>query len=337
VAHRDRVVPPEDALTTVALYGVGHWHARMHLDAFARAGAEIIALGDDEGDACNGFAPELDRPRYRSLDAMLATARPDFVMLMGTPMQMIARAEQAVDAGVPFGTEKPLGRRAEDGAALVRRVAEAGLFATVPLVNRCSRLWRRLADSGRSAVHAHFRIVNGHPERYRQGGVGWVLDPEVHGGGALRNLGIHAADAFLQLCGGEEYRVIAAGIHGAAHGEAVESFGTALLQSASGVLATIEAGYTFPTHAAGGDFEWRVVTDRQYLVDRNDTLSVATFDRSAPVVEPNVPQDGRYGAFASDVLARLRTGRPPLVSLQDGCRAMRLIDRVYQSAAGAEW
>jgi predicted dehydrogenase len=325
-------------MTRVALYGVSHWHARMHLDAFARAGAEIVALGDAAEASCAGFAPDVDCPRYRSIDALVEGVRPDFVMVMGRPAAMVADAERLIDGHMPFGIEKPLGRHASEGAALAHRAATKDLFATVPLVNRYSLLWQLHRDSAArhgdaTVVHAHFRIINGHPGRYRRDGVAWVLDPEAHGGGALRNLGIHAADAFLQLCRGDAYAVVAAQLHDGGHAEAVESYAVALLRSEGGVLATIEAGYTYSTWNAGGDFEWRVASREAYLVDRNDTLSVACLDGTA-FTETNVSQGQRYDAFAADVVARLRDGLAPCVSLADAVRAMELIDRVYRAAEG---
>jgi predicted dehydrogenase len=325
-------------MTRVALYGVAHWHARMHLDAFVRAGAEIVGLGDAAEASVTSFAPDVDRPRYRSIDPLIEETRPDFVMVMGKPAEMLAAAERLIEARVPFGIEKPLGRTASEGAAIADRATKKNLFATVPLVNRYSRLWQRHEESAARAgqarpVHAHFRIINGHPGRYRRDGVAWVLDPTTHGGGALRNLGIHAADAFLHLCGGDGYSVVAAAVHDAGHAEAVESYGVALVRSTSGMLATIEAGYTFATWNPGGDFEWRVATRDAYIVDRNQTLSVATMDGTV-ATETNLTQDERYGAFASDVVARLAAGQPPRVSLQDGVRAMELIDRIYVAAEG---
>ena len=44
-------------------------------------------------------------------------------------------------------------------------------------------------------AHATFRIVGGPPARDIADDVPWMLDPAVSGGGALRNLGIRAADA----------------------------------------------------------------------------------------------------------------------------------------------
>ena len=335
---------PDSAMATaamlrVALFGVAHWHSRLHLDAFVRAGAEIVALGDADAAASVSYAPDVDCPRYSSIDAMLDECRPGFVMIMGTPSAMLANAERLIDSSIPFGVEKPLGRNAGEGAVLAHRATVKNLFATVPLVNRYSRLWQQLSGSAPpnghvTPLHAHFRILNGHPGRYRRDGVGWVLDPEVHGGGALRNLGIHAADAFLHLCRGDAYAVMAAATHDSGHAERVECYGVALLRSTGGCLATIEAGYTYPTWAAGGDFEWRIATPEAYIIDRNETLSVASSDMTTASTEANATQEERYEAFAADVVDRLTAGLPPLVSLLDAVRAMELIDQIYLAAEG---
>jgi hypothetical protein len=62
-------------------------------------------------------------------------------------------------------------------------------FVAVALVNRIAGVIEALGDCGRVA-HVYGRIINGHPRRYRDWGVPWMLDPQQSGGGALRNLGV---------------------------------------------------------------------------------------------------------------------------------------------------
>jgi predicted dehydrogenase len=194
---------------------------------------------------------------------------------------------------------------------------------------------QRLAAAGRagSLAHAQFRIVNGPPERYRDDGVGWMLDPAVSGGGALRNLGIHGVDAALALAEGEltlKCASIRRSIHKA---ETIEDHALLVLADAAGALFTVEAGYTFASMRPGGDFEWRIATANAYLVDSGATAFAATLDDGEQRALAPLPPAVRYDTFAADTLARLRAGQPPSVGMNDYVRAMRLIDLAYEEAA----
>ena len=211
----------------------------------------------------------------------------------------------------------------------------------VPLANRLSPAMRGLArtpedaggrdDAAPRVAHASFRIVNGPPERYRDDGVPWVLDPAAAGGGALRNLGLHGIDCALCLADGP-VRVTSAQIARRLHpDEMVEDHALVTLTDAAGALFVIEAGYTTPAMQAGGDLEWRVATKGAYLVDRGD--SAQWIGPRGLRSLPALPPDERYRAFMTDTLARLADGRPPLVGLSDYVAAMAVIDQAYALAA----
>jgi len=204
----------------VALAGVGHWHARMHLDAIRHAGAAVAAVWDPDPGVTERFGASEDVPMAASLEALLA-ARPDLVVVMGHPHAVPMAARAALAAGLPMMLEKPA---AATTSLLVALAPAADQFVAVPLANRCSPLWSELArlrTEGRAgaAVHAHFRIINGPPDRYRTDGVSWMLDPAVAGGGALRNLGLHALDAAQMLFGAAEPVLSAAYVTARMHGE----------------------------------------------------------------------------------------------------------------------
>jgi predicted dehydrogenase len=115
------------------------------------------------------------------------------------------------------------------------------------------------------------------------------------------------------------------------YGRGVEEMGTALLRSESGVIGTVEAGYTFAA-MSGGDHEWRVAAANAYLIDRGSTLQVATLDDGHRETA-EVPDGGaRYDRFAGDTLARLQAGQPPVATLEDCYRAMRVVDEIYRVA-----
>lgn len=324
-------------MARVALAGVGHWHAGMHLEAARAAGAQVVATWDPEPAVAAGFAAKHGVAHQPTVAALIAT-KPDLTVVMGRPDQVPDLALACIEAGLPIVLEKP----AAVSTAALEPLAEAahrrGLFAAVPLPNRCGPIWAEietLKAAGRlgPVSHAQFRIVNGPPERYRLDGVRWVLDPAIGGGGALRNLGIHGIDAALALAGGADLAIVSAATDRRLHGEAVEEYAIVVLRAPDGMIATVEAGYTYASMAPGGDFEWRVSARNAYLLDRGDSCRVATLDDGQLRDLAPIPPADRYKAFMADTLDRLARGAAPSVGIEDYLQAMRLIDRAYQEVA----
>jgi len=155
-----------------------------------------------------------------------------------------------------------------------------------------------------------------------------MLDPAISGGGALRNIGTHAVDAFLALTG-EPAEVVAAATSHRQYGLPVEEFATAFLRTPSGVIGTIEAGYSRPD-ATGSDQEWRVAGAGAYLTERNDYLVVATAAGETRQTVPDVVS--QYIRVISDTLERFYRGEPPIAGLTDCWRVAQVIDQIYALA-----
>lgn len=321
----------------VALAGVAHWHAEMHAKAVAAAGSALACVWDPDIATARQFAASHDVAIAENLDALIAS-RPDLVVAMGQADRMPKLASLLMDAGLPIVMEKPAALSAAHLAPVGERARKEGHFIAVPLPNRLSPIWREmeaLRAAGRlgDISHAQFRIINGPPERYRRDGAGWVLDPARHGGGALRNLGIHGIDAALSLVGAvadPDIEIVGASLDGRLYGEAVEEYAAVVLRMPGGMTVTVEAGYTYASMEAGGDFEWRVSARNAYLVDRGAACSAATLDDGAERALPPLRPADRYDAFMIDTLGRIARGEPPAVGIGDYARAMRLIDRIYQ-------
>lgn len=324
-------------MARLALAGVGHWHAGMHLEAARSAGAAVIAAWDPEPAVAGGFAARHGVHHLPSVAAIIAE-RPDLIVVMGRPDQVPALALACIEAGLPLVLEKPAAVSTAALAPLAEAARRRSLFAAVPLPNRCGPIWAEieaLKAAGRlgPVSHAQFRIVNGPPARYRLDRVPWVLDPAVGGGGALRNLGIHGIDAALALADGADLAIVSASIDRRLYGEAVEEYAIVVLRAPDGMIATVEAGYTYASMAPGGDFEWRVSARNAYLIDRGNACRVATLDDGRVRDLTPIPPADRYKAFMADTLDRLARGAAPSVGIGDYLQAMRLIDRAYQEAA----
>jgi predicted dehydrogenase len=228
--------------------------------------------------------------------------------------------------------EKPLGTGASAVAPLVERVEREGRFVAVAFVNRYAPMWRKvaeLAEAGRLGrpCYAHFRILNGPPQRYVRDGAAWMLDPTRAGGGSLINLGIHALDAFRQFAGGP-VSVVAAQVGYLAHGAAVEDYTVAILRGAGEAVGTVEAGYCYPS-MSGGDQEWRLITSNAYLIQRPEGVTVRTLHDGRVERLAGMSPDAAYHWFIADSLQRLRAQAPPIATMRDGLAALELVDAIY--------
>lgn len=310
----------------IALIGVSHWHAAMHADAARHAGAQLSHVWDWDDAIAQHFAEEQSKAPVATLDGILE-ARPALVVVMGHPGHVPTLVQRVLDARIPMVLEKPAAADTATLAALAAKARQNGAFVAVPLANRFSPAMQGL--DGVSVAHAHFRIVNGPPQRYRDDNVGWVLDPAIGGGGALRNLGIHGIDCALSLAQGA-LRIVSASAAKRLHrDEVVEDHCHVVLADEAGALFTVEAGYTVPDMAPGGDFEWRTATAQRYRIDHGSRVTLFESGSTGPKDLPPLLPALRYRAFVADTLDRLRDGRPPLVTLDHYVAAMRLIDDIY--------
>jgi predicted dehydrogenase len=320
----------------IAAIGVGHWHS-LYDAAYLKTLAawpdvRLVGVHDPDAALAAQRAAQLGAPPvFSDYRAMLAETAPDFVIVLGRHDDMAGAARALIDAGYPFLVEKPAGINARE----VRAVADAAAartprpFAAVPLFQRLQPFVthaKRMIAEGAFGPLSHFYFRSNRPgsARYVTWGAPWMLDPAIAGGGALRNIGMHGIDAFLHLTG-EDARLTGAQLSTRALGQEVEDYASILLQSASGVLGTIEVGYNWP--GKGGDAEWRLAGRDAILTLRAGRLRCTTANGDAELdggmAEP-LP-----AVALRDALARWRRGEPPAVTLGDCWRAMRVVDEAY--------
>jgi predicted dehydrogenase len=317
----------------IAAIGVGHWHAPRHLDSFTAAGATISAVSADEEGIARRWAAKLGARAYDDHRELLDREDVDLVLAMPRHSDGPALLGELLARGLPFVVEKPASVDADGLLPHVLAAEAAQHFAAVPFVNRYSTFWTRLAQLRNSGLldavtTARFRIVNGPPSRYVDDGVGWVLQPEISGGGALRNLGTHTVDAFLSVATGR-VEVISGVLTRRQHRLAVEEHAIALLRDEAGLIGSVEAGYSRPD-ADGTDHEWCVAGAGAYVSELHNHLEITTADKTELVESPTVMH--RYRLFAADVIRRLSNGEPPPITLRDCWRTVELVDRIYAAA-----
>src|SRR5262245_58427921 len=322
----------------IAAIEVSHWHA-LYDSAYLRhlaaiPGAQLVAVQDPSAEVAAERAAALGGPAvFTDYRRMLAETRPDFVIALGRPSAMADTADHLLDEGYPFLMEKPMGINAGEVRRLADKAAANGAFVAVPLAQRYQPFTaraRQLLAEGRFGPlsHIYFRLNRPTSGRYPAWGSPWMLDPDVAGGGCLRNLGPHGFDLFLFLTG-EDARVTGAQLSRAALGQRVEDYASVLVRSASGILGTIEVGNGFPRD--GTDGEWKLAGRDAIFTMKDDTLRLVTRSGEETAVG-KAPEPIALTALR-DALDHWRRGEPPPISVADCARAATLIDQAYEIAA----
>lgn len=321
----------------IAAIEVSHWHA-LYDAAYLRTLAglsdvQLVGLQDPSAEVVARRAVEVGNPpTFTDYREMLTHTRPDFVLALGRPSVMAQIAHYLLDHGYPFLMEKPMGLSADE----VRRVADKARatkgFVAVPLNQRYQPFVTRaqqMLDEGQFGPlsHLYFRLNRPTSARYVDWDSPWMLNPDVAGGGCLRNLGPHGLDLFCYLTG-EDAEVTGAQLSWRALDQPVEDYASVLLRSESGILGTIEVGNTFP--GMGTDGEWKVAGRDAILVLKDDTLRVITANGAQAL--PGQLEEPLYVAAVRQTLECWQRGEPPPTSVHDCYRAVRLIDQAYEIA-----
>lgn len=226
---------------SVALAGAGaigraHAATLKSLDGFALAG---IA---DPTEAGKQYANALGVPWFDDIPHLLASARPDAV-IVATPNQThMPIAVQALEAGIPVLVEKPVASTVAEGLAIAEASERTGVPTLVGHHRRHNPIIRRAREilaAGDLGEVTNVTILSAFfkPDDYFA--AEWRRKPG--GGPILINL-IHEIDLVRHLCG--EIRTVHAVSSSRVRNSEVEDSAAVLLHLENGALATISLSDT---------------------------------------------------------------------------------------------
>jgi len=321
---------------SIAIVGVTHWHCERYVQMLTRRGARFVAASDADPVAGAQAASKYGVPFFADTADMLEAVKPDFAVVVPRHDRALAEVRAVVEHRVPMLLEKPMGRDAVESRATADIVKGSGLYAAMCFPNRHLEIWdvyQALAASGElgTVIHAHFRTINGPPARYIEYGVPWMLDPAMSGGGGLRNLGIHGADAIRTLAGDRALRCAGGTITSSGFHAPVEDMGAGVFRTDDGFVATLEAGYSYAAMQEGGDYEWRIAATGAYLHEANGTLAVRYRDSRQTITQVRKPGVA-YEIMVNAAIDAFERGDPPPASVDDCVRAVEVQDMIYAAA-----
>ncbi|HEY3396983.1 MAG TPA: Gfo/Idh/MocA family oxidoreductase [Armatimonadota bacterium] len=323
----------------IAILGASHWHVGIYyLPALQSLPVEIVGLADPDPAACAQHDPEGRWPHYTDWQQLLDDQRPDLVFAHAPHSEMTALAAGLVARGQAFHIEKPAGIDARALQPVVEAAEAGGVFNSVALVTRYVAGAEKLAGLRADGelgqpLHYYFRLFAGTPQRYRDWGVDWMLDPARAGAGPLMNFGPHGVDLFLLFTGEPVARVSCWTTHNLFH-EEIEDLASIRLEGAGGTLGTVEVGYALP-----GAYEryFSLTTDRLHVGGILDAGQIIRRD-GEPLPYSGLTADQAYHAYTADIVTRYAEGRPARITLADMLPVLRVVNLAQESlSSGGAW
>ncbi|HEV8471972.1 MAG TPA: Gfo/Idh/MocA family oxidoreductase [Methylomirabilota bacterium] len=349
---------------TVGVVGLGF--GRAHVPAFQAAGARVVAVCQRDVDTARTVAAAYGVPHaFARWQEMLATARPDVVVIATPPHLHREIAAASAAAGAHVLCEKPLATTRADAEAIVADVARAGRVGMTGFNWRFPAAMQRLralvADGALGRVlHVQGRWL-GARWADEASAPTWRMDRAQAGHGAMGDMGVHLVDLVRWTCGDFARVTAHAGI--AYPGRAVpgsgrvtdaEDYMSVLGELASGAEVSFVASraahgrneHTLEIYGTRGALAYRLTRDtpRWYagelaVASGGGGFTPVTVD--APAVDATDPMDviGRamIAPLAARLLAAIGGGASPEPSLADGLRAQLVLEAAREATARRAW
>ena len=312
----------------LGLVGCGAIARRAHLPAFKKAGTvDVVAFASRTrasaeaasqewggGEVHDDWRELVERTDIDAVDictinslhapVAVAAARSAKHVLVEKPMACtVAEADDMVDAAAASG--------------VVLMAAHNVRFA--PPFTAARRAMERVGRPvGVRAAFGHAGPKGWAPEST------WFFVPELAGGGALIDLGIHMIDTLRYVLGDEIVEVGALLLPGA-DGE-VEQAAQVVLRFGGGAIGSLHASWAA---RPGPDHQLTVFgTDGTLHLDGRTPLTFVPAGGGKPEPVDLEPAASPYAAFADAVAG----GVPPPVTGEDGRAAVAVVEAAYQSA-----
>lgn len=335
-------------MLNVAVIGTGSIadaHLRAYLDAADQV--RVVALADltvEKGEEARERFGLTDARTYADVGELLAAEDLDLVSVTTPPSAHRPVAVQALEAGVHVIVEKPMAPSLEDCDAMLEAQRRSGKLLSVIAQNRFRTEMMRLKgvlDSGKIGPVAHTRISSEWWRGTSYYDLWWRGTWASEGGGCTLNHAIHHIDLALWLLGTPQ--AVVAMMTNAAHANAeVEDLSVAILQYERGL-----AELTSSVVHHGQRQEIVVQGERARVSQPWEVLAETAQPNGFPTPDGNPSLTDELDAFAAaipplehtghaaqlrDVLTSIEAGTEPMITGEDGRRAVELVTAIYASA-----
>lgn len=325
---------------------------------------ELVAVADINADAVESLADEWGIPgRYTSVDELIATEKPDLLVVCTPPAAHKDAVIKGLDAGAWVWCEKPPMLTLSDYDEVEAYERDGGPYASYVVQHRfgsaAATLKQQVADNalGRPLV-AVCHTLWYRPHSYYD--VPWRGRWETEGGGPAMGHGIHQMDLLFEILGDwTEVNAVAEKLDREIDTEDV-SLATVRLES--GAVASVINSVLSPRETSYLRFDFQDATvevEHLYGYDNSSWTWTPAPHMTAPAEEDKAQKNGSAAASngttptyddvvagwipaenipsshrqqLAELLDAMESGQRPRASGHDGRRTLEFIAALYQSA-----
>lgn len=285
-----------------------------------------------------------------SIEGLCADPEVDLVVISLPNQLHLDAVRAAARNGKAVACTKPLGRNADEAAAMVRLVEAAGVFnaylENVVFTTETVRM-REMIQSGAIGRPITFRAREGHSGPH----AAHFWDTDLSGGGALLDMASHGAEAARYLFGKDvPIRDVFAWGATLVHGEKTtgEDNAVMLVRFADDRVATMDVSWS---SKGGLENRFEVYGDAGRIIqDITSTVLRAFIERPAGYIGEKADADTGWvypvpdevhahghDAMMEHVVEAFRAGMIPRETFRDGFVVNTIIDAAYRSMRSGRW
>ena len=267
-------------------------------------------------------AQELGAPAYHDYRDLIAASDVDALVIVVPPALHPEIMRTAAERGKPVLLEKPAALHLDDGRRIRESVRASGLPVMVAQTMRYNETVTAIRNEMPRIGRVHSIRIS---QRFEPSPTSWIYDPSA-GGGTMLHTGVHGFDLLRFLTGLEAIRVCAE-IGTAGRGPFEDNF-SCVVQLSENAIGTISGSRV--TSGRTGAIE--LAGDAGQIV-ADHVLRTAVF-LSGPSLAPiPLPPPAPTVAMALQDFVNAITGGTPIpITLDDGLRAVALVEAAYVAA-----
>jgi predicted dehydrogenase len=320
----------EERPVRLAVLGCGR-AAVLAARALRHVGGVSCAYASRDPRRAARFARALRGRAFGSYEDALSAPDVDAVLVATPPASHFELAMRALNAGKSVVLEKPPTLRSSEldalGSAarlLGRHVMVAENYYYKPL----ARALRELIGAGAvgDVLLVHVNALKAQPA------AGWRSDPELAGGGALFEGGIHWVDLLANL--GPRVERVEGFLPGVNGTPAVDRSVLAVFRYSTGAIGTLSYSWETPSALRGLRLSRVYGREGSIAFESNGLFLAAWGRRTKRIAFPGLRDISGRRAMWSDFLAALQANTEPQYDLRHARRDLELVEAVYASAHG---
>lgn len=323
----------------IAVISVAHIHSRT----FCKNIVEQSSIGaphviwDENPLRGAQYAKDFGCAFEPDIGKVIADSAIDAFVICAENTRHLPLLRQVLPLGKPTLCEKPLAtnaKEAEEAVSLARSSGAALTFGYFQPFSGPNRAVKKMIDEKTLGHITHLNFRNAHHAVYARWfdhpDLTWFTDPTLSGGGALIDMGTHAAHLLRHL-GGPVTEVWASVSNLTGIYPDVDDYGVIEMKFASGAMGRAEAGWVF----TGGHQGLEVIGSKKSIWNA-DGLKIGEPDKPAEAVVPLDEKPTRIERLIAIVKGEL-SNEEIEEDLVAACDAVKIISAAYVSASTGQW